>query len=185
MSYLKERDKAQDKNYGNILIKYRSSISVLKSISLRSTHCAIKATYMHANRGVGFRREPFLICVLLSKVIFISKLDKCPFLKGNSNGISSLRNHFVSRQSSSEHLKENSKKLGKISVIKNLFQGSYLSINSSIGIYHGGLVMCQLWLMAQKDELIQATNLGLGSNLHILSLFLDPISLRCYNVELC
>ena len=63
MSYLKERDKAKDKNYGNNPITYRSSISVLKSISLRSTHCAIKATYMHANRGVGFRREPFLICV--------------------------------------------------------------------------------------------------------------------------
>ena len=121
MSYLKERDKAKDKNYGNNPITYRSSISVLKYISLRSTHCAIKATYIHANRGVGFWREQFIICVLLSKVIFISKLDKCLFLKGNSNGISSLRNHFVSRQSPSEHLKEYSKKLVKICVIKTLF----------------------------------------------------------------
>ena len=46
MCYLKERDKAKDKNYGNNPITYRSSISVLKSISLWSSHCAIKATYI-------------------------------------------------------------------------------------------------------------------------------------------
>ena len=63
MSYLKERDKAKDMNYGNNPITYRSSISVLKYISLRSTHCAINSTYMHANRGRIPKRVVHHMCI--------------------------------------------------------------------------------------------------------------------------